>query len=295
MILEHKQLNFQGKTVFEKILISANFKRLPKLFTENEACFLFLTKGAFHFRTPTNLLAFEEGDAMLSKCGNYFVEEVSVSTNLQLQNFSAVGAYFYPSVVKSFFESDLSLKSFQNNFDTNKINVEPLLKSYVESLNFILDNPSVADDNLIMNKLKELLIILSKSEKAASINDFVNTLFVPYEYSFKEIIQSNLYSNLSLPELAYLCSCSVATFKRKFTALFNDSPGRYILNKKLERSKELLLVQFKPISDVAYESGFDSVSSYDKAFKKHFGLTPTDYRLSQNDNSLHLKANPSGF
>lgn len=288
MIIEHKKIEYKGKTVFEKIVLSAKFKRLPKLFTENEACFLFLTKGAFQFRTPTNLLTFNEGDAMLSKCGNYFVEEVILNSHVQVENFSAVGAYFYPSVVKSFFESDLSLHSFQNNFDTNKISVEPLLKSYIASLNFILDNSSLADENLIVNKLKELLIILSKSEKASSVSDFINTLFVPFEYNFKEIIQSNLYTNLSLEELAYLCSCSLATFKRKFTSLYNESPARYLLCKKLDKSKDLLLIRSKSISDIAFESGFDSVSNYDKAFKKNVGLTPSEYRLSQKDKSLHL-------
>jgi AraC-like DNA-binding protein len=147
----------------------------------------------------------------------------------------------------------------------------------------MLDNPTIADENLILTKLKELLLLLSKSEKASSINEFVNSLFVPYEYNFNEIIQQNLYSNLSLPEFAHLCNSSLATFKRKFTEFYKESPAKYILQKKLEKSIQLIRHKSKPISEIAYECGFETISNFDKAFKKQYGKSPSEYRLSQND------------
>lgn len=283
MILEQTEIKYKGKIVFERLVMSTNFKRVPKLFTEDEACFLFLTKGAFHFRTPTNFLTFTEGDAMLSKCGNYFIENVMLNQKTEHQIISAIGAFFYPTMVKSFFQSDLSIQQFQNNFDTTKISIEPLMKSFIDSINYMLDNPKLADENLIITKLKELLLLLSKSEKASSINAFVNSLFVPYEYNFNEIIQKNLYSNLSLSELAHLCNSSLATFKRKFTEFYKESPAKYIIQKKLEKSIQLLQHKSKPISDIAYECGFETISNFDKAFKKQFEKSPSEYRLSQID------------
>lgn len=283
MILEQTEIKYKGKVVFERLVMSTGFKRVPKLFSENEACFLFLTKGAFHFRTPTNFLTFNEGDAMLSKCGNYFMENVMLNDKIEHQVISAIGAFFYPTIVKGFFQSDLTIHQFQNNFDTTKISIEPLMKSFIDSINFMLDNPSVADENLIITKLKELLLLLSKSENSNSINSFVNSLFVPYEYDFNDIIQKNIYSNLSIQELAHLSNLSLATFKRKFTELYKASPAKYILEKKLEKSVHLLQFKTKQISEVAYECGFETVSNFDKAFKRQFGKSPSEYRLSQKD------------
>jgi AraC-like DNA-binding protein len=283
MILEQTEIKYKGKVIFERLVMSTKFKRVPKLFTEDEACFLFLTKGAFHFRTPTNFLTFTEGDAMLSKCGNYFIENVTLNQKTEHQVISAIGAFFYPTMVKSFFQSDLSIQQFQNNFDTTKISIEPLMKSFIDSINYMLDNPTIADENLIITKLKELLLLLSKSEKASSVNEFVNSLFVPYEYNFNEIIQQNLYSNLSLPEFAHLCNSSLATFKRKFTEYYKESPAKYILRKKLEKSIQLIRLKSKPISEIAYECGFETISNFDKAFKKQYRKSPSEYRLSQND------------
>lgn len=280
MVIDFKSLKLGEKVIFEKIIMRADFKRIPKLFSENEACFLFITKGAFLYRTPTNLLAFSEGDAMLSKCGNYFIEEVLVNHNSVQKTIAAVGAYFYPSIVKEFFKKDMVLDSFQNGFDTIKVNIEPLMKSFIESIDYLIENPSLADENLILNKLKELLLILSKSEKAVSINAFVTSLFVPSEYDFNEVVLQNQYSNLSLSELAHLCNLSLATFKRKFSKFYGVSPAKYFLAKRLDKSRHLLLIQSKSISDIAYECGFVSVSNFDRSFKKYFGKSPKDYRLS---------------
>lgn len=280
MVVDLKTLKYKDRIIFEKIILSIDFKRIPKLFSENETCFLFITKGAFLYRTPTNLLAFNDGDAMLSKCGNYFIEEVSVNRDSEQKTIAAIGAYFYPSIVKDFFNNDLTINSFRNGFDAIKVNIEPLMKLFIESIDYIIDNPSLADECLILNKLKELLLILSKSEKAESINAFVASLFIAHEYDFHEIVRQNQYSNLSLSELAHLCNLSLATFKRKFTKLYGVSPAKYFLSKRMDKSRHLLAIQFTSITDIAYECGFDSVSNFDRSFKRHFGKSPKEYRLS---------------
>lgn len=280
MILELKTIKYQGKVVFEKVVMTTDFKRIPKFFQEDEACFLFLTKGAFQFRTPTQVLTFNEGDAMLSKCGNYFIEQLSANPSPPSDTLSAVAGYFYPEMVKQFFETDLSIKNFQNNFDTTKLDVEPLLKTFMESISYLLDNPELTDDDLTLNKLKELLLLLGKTTQSKSINDFVSSLFVPYDYHFNDIIQKNMFSNLSIDEFARLTHSSVATFKRRFAELYHESPAKYFLNKRLEKSTQLLRIKSKPIADIAYECGFENVTHFNKVFKRQFSKTPSEYRLS---------------
>lgn len=283
MILEQKELKYHGKIVFERLILSGAFKRVPKYFAENEACFLFLTKGAFHFRTPANIISFSEGDAMLAKCGNYFLEEVTDDKKNIPAIIEATGAFFYPDMVKGFFQADLSYTALQKNFDVVKIDVEPLLKSFVESINYLLDNPAIADENLIATKMKELIILLSKTEKAGSIHEFIASLFTPNEYDFREVIQKNLYDNLALEELARLCNISLATFKRKFNEMYNESPAKYILTKRLEKAKQLLQAESKTIAEIAYECGFETVPNFNRAFKMLFDQPPSAFRMSQVD------------
>lgn len=267
--------------VFQRMTMSTVYNRIPKLFREGEACFLFLTKGAFEFRTPTNYLAFQQGEGLLAKCGNYYIENPRFKQCDE--TFTFIGAYFYPELIKGFFQSDITINTFQKSFDATKVSMEPMLNTFLESLNFLFDNPIVIDDNIIITKLKELLILLSKSERAESIHAFIDSLFNPYQYEFEQIINQNLYSNLSLIEYSHLCNCSVSTFKRKFNSHYKTSPAKYFLSKKIEKSTELLATSQNPIGDIAYACGFENISSFNKIFKKKYDLTPSQYRLSQMD------------
>lgn len=280
MILDHKTITLNKKPVFEKLVMTPDFKRIPKHFSENEACFLFLTNGSFQFRTPTNVLTYNKNEAMLAKCGNYFFENMSVTENNKNDNIALISAYFYPEMVKGFFEKDLSIKHFQKKFDVLKVNIEPLMKSFIDSIDFLLENQSIADENIIWNKVKELLLILSKSENASSVYDFVESLFVPHEYNFKEVIQQNLFTDISIEELASLTNSSLATFKRRFVEHYNESPAKYIATKKLEKASQLLQIKAMPIAEIAYDCGFETTPNFNKAFKNHFGKSPSEFRLS---------------
>jgi len=278
MIIENNEIKYKGKRVFEKLVMKNNIKRFPKYFSDDEACFLFLNSGSFQFRTPTNVTTYYKNEALLAKCGNYFIEQIP--GNVQEDEISLIGVFFYPDVVKGLFGTDLSIEHFKNDFDVVKVDVEPLMKLFIDSLDFLFEHPKVVDENIINNKLKELLIILSKSENAQSINSFVSSLFVAHEYSFKEIIQNNLYSNLSIKEFAKLCNCSTATFKRKFQEIYQESPAKYFSIKKLEKASQLLHIKSKSIADIAFDCGFETVSNFNRAFKSHFGKTPSQFRLS---------------
>jgi AraC-like DNA-binding protein len=130
-------------------------------------------------------------------------------------------------------------------------------------------------------KLKEFVLLLSKSENAASILDFVSALFKPYEYDFKKIIHQNLFSPLSVSELAHLCGMSISTFQRTFHSVFNQAPAKFILSQRMNKAKEMLLDKNVRISDIAYDCGFQSPSTFNRSFKSCFDYSPSEYRLKE--------------
>jgi len=94
----------------------------------------------------------------------------------------------------------------------------------------------------------------------------------------REVIELHLFSNLKLEQLAKISNLSLSSFKREFKKEFNDSPTNYINNKRLEKAKELLTVSDLPISEIAYEIGFQDSLYFTRLFKKKIGLPPTAYR-----------------
>ena len=66
-----------------------------------------------------------------------------------------------------------------------------------------------------------------------------------------------------------------------FKQLYNLSPSEYIKMKRIERTKSLLSETDLPITEIAYDIGFDSLSAFYSFFRKNIGGTPKQFRDNQ--------------
>ena len=145
----------------------------------------------------------------------------------------------------------------------------------------IKDNPELADEHLVQNKLREFVILMTKTVKAPSEGDFLASMFKPNFAKFEEVIKHNLYADLALDEFAALCHMSLSTFKRKFKEIYHESPAKYITKMKIKKAAEALANKDLRISDIAYDLGYDSLTTFNRAFKDQMGKSPTEYRMAQ--------------
>jgi len=278
--LEHEQkiLKYKDRIVFEKMRLPY-FNRLPKEFFENESCFIFINEGSFSVRSQTDYLSFQKGTGLLAKCLNYFFETSAIQRTVGT-GVEVIGVLFYPDLVMDIFNFDLSISAHTVDFNVKKFEIDLLLHHYKESINLLLDNPELADEALIKNKLREFVLLMSKTVKAPSELDFLASLFKPHFAQFEEIIQKNMYSNLNLNEFAALCHMSLSSFKRKFKEVYNESPIKYISKKKVQKAAILLRNKSNRISDIAFDVGFESLATFNRSFKETFGVSPSEFRMN---------------
>ena len=85
--------------------------------------------------------------------------------------------------------------------------------------------------------------------------------------------------NISIPKLAALCKMSPSMFRLTFTNTLGVSPIKYINNLKFTHAKELLSTEDCSISEAAMLSGFHDECYFSRAFKKHTGVSPSEYKL----------------
>lgn len=83
-----------------------------------------------------------------------------------------------------------------------------------------------------------------------------------------------------LAELARLVGLSPTHLAEIFTRDIGEPPHRYVLRKRMERARELLLTTGLSITELATELGFSSGQHFAAAFRRHTGTTPRDYRNS---------------
>jgi len=278
MRYEEKYLKYKGRIVFGKQSMPY-FDRLPKEYFEDEACFVFVNKGEISVRSQTDYMDLTNNNAVLAKCLNYFFE-TNEKQRTSGDGVEVIAVILYPALVEELFEFDLSKSDFSFNYNIKKIEVDRLLANFKESINILLDNPDLADESIIKTKLKEFVLLMAKSQEAPSQLDFLSAIFKPLEIQFKTTILQNIYSNLSIDELARLCHLSPSSFKRKFKESFNTSPKKYISKKKVEKAASLLKTADSRVSDIAYDVGFDSLATFSRNFIAVYGKSPSAYRLS---------------
>lgn len=132
---------------------------------------------------------------------------------------------------------------------------------------------------MLILKLKEIILLLSQTQNAAAIQIILSQLFSPSIYTFKQIIDTHLFSQISIEELAQLNNLSLSSFKREFAKLYNDTPANYLKAKKLEKAAELLSLSDKRISEIAFDCGFNDLANFNKSFRSKYSITPKNYRL----------------
>jgi len=93
-----------------------------------------------------------------------------------------------------------------------------------------------------------------------------------------DYIHQNYMEPISILSLAEVTAMSSASFKRYFKKEMQSSPIQYIIRFRLEKSKKLLRSKSIDISGIAISCGFSSASHFTSCFKKHFKITPSQYR-----------------
>lgn len=97
--------------------------------------------------------------------------------------------------------------------------------------------------------------------------------------SAAEYININYYKNINIEQLCRITGYSPAHLRRLFIKTFGASPQNYILDKRIEVAKEMLLdVPEKTVDEIADLLGMSSTSYLCKLFKAKTGLSPTEYR-----------------
>jgi AraC family transcriptional regulator len=93
-----------------------------------------------------------------------------------------------------------------------------------------------------------------------------------------EYVEENLAGDLSLAEIAGAANLSPYHFSRLFKEAVGSPPHRYVVARRVERAKDLLLGSDLPISEVAREVGFSSQSHMHFHVKRLLGATPASLR-----------------
>ncbi len=91
-------------------------------------------------------------------------------------------------------------------------------------------------------------------------------------------IHANYTEKISVPDLAKMEGLSNSRYITLFSKEMGKSPSEYILRLRLEKACELLLITDMEINLIGSASGYKDPYFFSKIFKKHIGVSPSEYR-----------------
>ena len=95
--------------------------------------------------------------------------------------------------------------------------------------------------------------------------------------------------------LARVSGVSEAHFARSFKEAFGVPPHRYLLTRRLERAKALLRDTDLSITEIAFETGWQSLGTFGRTFRDVIGESPSELRAREQSAPHELEQAPPCF
>lgn len=273
-------ITFKGMPLFQKARFKAPFIMEGEI--KDFACFFYMVQGSMLSYDARGLHAITVKEAILKNCGQYVQKYVGVNDSDECE---AIAVFLYPELLKEIYKDEVPSYFIHNSIPVpKKLIGNKLIEQYMTNLSIYFEEGEAFDEELGILKLKELMMILLKSERHENIRKLLSEIFAPVNLKLKQSIENNLFNNLTLEQLAFICNMSLSTFKREFKKTYKDTPGRYIKNRRLERAALRLKSSHDPISAIAFDIGFQDITTFSASFRKKFKTSPSKYRMAQISN-----------
>ena len=105
-------------------------------------------------------------------------------------------------------------------------------------------------------------------------------------------IEAHCGEKLTAEKLAAQFGYSSRHFCRMFRAAFGVTPGAYLRGERLKQAAREL-ERGRSVTEIAVDCGFDTPAGFDKAFRKHFRMSPSEYRHCRSSKNTAATALPT--
>jgi AraC family transcriptional regulator, exoenzyme S synthesis regulatory protein ExsA len=289
--MESIKLHIKGR-LFAECINMSEAVRLPNEM-KDDACFVYIEQGVNNLYSRNEHLNISDRESVLMQCGNYVATFEDLSAESPLK--SVLFHMDREMIIEAFGSTNLDFLQTKTP-ETElrgalKFEADKMIDAYVKSIEPYFDFPEQVSEELLLVKMKELVLLISNSGKNPVASQILGQAYSPETLEFDKVIENNLYNNLSINELAFLTHKSESTFKRYFNKWYGMPPAKYFRVKRLEFAESLLREAEYQVNEIAWKCGFDNPAHFSTVFHTHFGKSPKKYRDDLNSKVIELKQN----
>ena len=250
--------------------------RFADLWTEYNYLF-YVVDGRKIWHTANGTYDISRGSCVFVRKGAFILEQV-------LDMGFCVVLFFIPDefICHTLQTRSKPLQTYNKQFEPLiMLDTSETLAAFFMSMSSYFAEVHEPDAALLELKFKELILTVADNPKNKELlSYFCSLLHEPKTITLQRVMEDNYCFNLKMEQYAKLSNRSLSAFKREFQKIYNTTPGKWLLEKRLAHAMHLLKNLHKTISETAFESGFESTSHFSRCFKERFGVTPSSIQVT---------------
>jgi AraC-like DNA-binding protein len=248
---------------------------------------LYIVKGSMLLQVDLQSLTVNKGDIIIIPPN--LIHGASRCNNSPCEFYAIV---FHPSLISSVFNDAIQ----QNYLDpffikTNKkfhyidskaeehVKTLYYITSIIEAFNLKAFGFELLIKTYILQMFYTIIQFHSLENNEVKNEDIITTLRIKKILAF---LEDNYHHPFSLSDWAENISLSKEQFCRIFKKHFNNTPIEYLINYRISKAVNLLIHSNLSITDIAFETGFESSNYFTIVFKNKMNSTPREYRNNKN-------------
>jgi AraC-like DNA-binding protein len=238
-----------------------------------------ILSGKKRWTTTQGFWDMSPGDTLYVKKG------AAIVTQDFEEQFCMLGFFLPDDLIREALEQDAPKVPFEQRelfrqFTAARISPENYLKDFIQSVLPYFREDREPPEAILKLKLKELIIQITYHCKDVSLKSYLRSVVLNPLPSLTHIMETNYCFNLTLEEYARLSHRSLSKFKSDFSKHYGTTPGKWLLNKRLDQAANQLVNSEENITQISFACGFEDVSHFSRAFRNKFGVPPRSYAKS---------------
>jgi len=193
------------------------------------------------------------------------------------QPCKSVNIFLTPETLKKYAaQNKIELKHRHTGGSLVDVSKSKFVRAYFQSLLPYFNQPEKLNPTLASLKTTEAIALLLGYDQR--LEEMIFDLSEPFKIDLKKFINQNFIYNISISEFARLTGRSLSTFKRDFRNIFDNTPERWLKDRRLAEAKLLIEIGQRPV-DIYYRVGFENFSHFSTAYKEKFGHNASGSRI----------------
>ena len=271
----------ENKIGLSSVYIEHQFlpKKAPYWHYHPEIEILYVIAGTGIRQIGDNIGNFKPGDLYI--CGNNIPHDFHVDKEGAQAEF--IFFQFKAEILENLGSEFNLINSFLK--DTSKgILIEDFYCSQIQALTGYKSMSPI----MTICKILELLEQITQPENATKAEILSTVNFLNYEEKNKssdnrlnkvtEYIQTNYFKNIHLEDVAEIAFMTPSSFSRYFKSKMNKNFKDYLNEFRVQESCKQLIASNKSLQVISAECGFETYSTFVRAFNKHKNIPPSEYK-----------------